>query len=283
MTGTAPIAARNPLRYRAYYLDTETGLYYLPARYYDPATARFLSPDPAPPSAGDPGSLNAYAYCGDDPVGASDPSGAITLWDDDNHVDRYELDIHNATHSRRDRGKWLARAKNHFAEWVKMMAERRASAARSLNAVAMDAFYGANRGANGAPPGEDRDGDALAAGVVNGLAIAANVAGIAIGVTCVGLAIAGTGGAALLVPAIIGATASTVGMAVTEYSYKKGWCSKGERDVGLGLGWTGLALCGIGAFTMPSGVATAVAMQSVSVAVVGAAVSVAGAASRWGS
>ncbi|PKQ19407.1 MAG: hypothetical protein CVT66_10265 [Actinobacteria bacterium HGW-Actinobacteria-6] len=74
-TGTG-IAARNPLRYRAYYADVETGLYYMPARYYDPATYRFLSADPAAPSAGDPASLNVFAYCGDDPIGAIDPDGA---------------------------------------------------------------------------------------------------------------------------------------------------------------------------------------------------------------
>ncbi|MGB4592669.1 MAG: RHS repeat-associated core domain-containing protein, partial [Coriobacteriia bacterium] len=73
-----PIGERNPLRHRAYYADAETGMFYLPARYYDPATYRFLSPDPAPPSAGDPLSLNAFVYCLGDPVGASDPSGAVT-------------------------------------------------------------------------------------------------------------------------------------------------------------------------------------------------------------
>ncbi|HSQ22662.1 MAG TPA: RHS repeat-associated core domain-containing protein, partial [Coriobacteriia bacterium] len=72
----AALAARNPLRYRAYYHDAATGLYYLPARSYDPATARFLSQDPAPPSAGDPLSLNAYAYCVGDPVNLIDPDGA---------------------------------------------------------------------------------------------------------------------------------------------------------------------------------------------------------------
>jgi len=74
----AALAERNPLRYRAYYHDTETGHYYLPARYYDPDTMRFLSPDPAPPSAGDPLTLNRYAYCVGDPVDMSDPSGAVT-------------------------------------------------------------------------------------------------------------------------------------------------------------------------------------------------------------
>ena len=35
----------NPIRYRGYYYDTETGLYYLRARYYDPETGRFISQD----------------------------------------------------------------------------------------------------------------------------------------------------------------------------------------------------------------------------------------------
>lgn len=67
--------------YRAYYHDTATGHYYLPARYYDPDTMRFLSPDPAPPSAGDPLSLNRYAYCVGGPVDMSDPTGEIAdIW-----------------------------------------------------------------------------------------------------------------------------------------------------------------------------------------------------------
>jgi RHS repeat-associated protein len=37
------LATRQPLRYRGYYLDAESGLYYLPARYYDPSTYRFLT------------------------------------------------------------------------------------------------------------------------------------------------------------------------------------------------------------------------------------------------
>ncbi|MHB1342625.1 MAG: RHS repeat-associated core domain-containing protein [Thermoleophilia bacterium] len=112
------IATRNPLRYRAYYADAETGMFYLPARYYDPATYRFLSQDPAAPSAGDPLSLNAYAYCLGDPVGASDPSGAIALYDDDNHVDSYEVAAHNYTHSTGGR-KWYWRreANRRQAEW----------------------------------------------------------------------------------------------------------------------------------------------------------------------
>ena len=78
-----PIATRNPLRYRGYYYDNETQLYYLPARYYNPDTARFLSVDPAPPSAGDPTSLNGYAYCVGDPVQFEDPDGRKAIMDGD--------------------------------------------------------------------------------------------------------------------------------------------------------------------------------------------------------
>ena len=41
------IAELNPYRYRGYYYDTETGLYYLQTRYYDPVVCRFISADNA--------------------------------------------------------------------------------------------------------------------------------------------------------------------------------------------------------------------------------------------
>ena len=71
------IANINPIRYRSYYYDTETGWYYLQSRYYDPAVGRFISPDD--PSLlgvnGDLLSYNLYAYCSNNPVNYSDPSG----------------------------------------------------------------------------------------------------------------------------------------------------------------------------------------------------------------
>lgn len=51
--------------------DQETGLYYMRARFYDPAIGRFLSEDPI----GIAGGLNLYAYAGNDPVNSSDPFG----------------------------------------------------------------------------------------------------------------------------------------------------------------------------------------------------------------
>ena len=71
------IANINPIRYRSYYYDTETGWYYLQSRYYDPAVGRFISPDdPSLLGAnGDLLSYNLYAYCSNNPVNYSDPSG----------------------------------------------------------------------------------------------------------------------------------------------------------------------------------------------------------------
>lgn len=66
----------NPFRYRGYYYDTETGLYFLKTRYYDPEVGRFITIDDL--SYLDPDTingLNLYAYCGDNPVMAVDPNG----------------------------------------------------------------------------------------------------------------------------------------------------------------------------------------------------------------
>ena len=77
---TTGIAYRNPIRYRGYYYDTETGLYYLNARYYNPEWRRFISPDST--KYLDPESvngLNLYCYCNNDPVNYADPSGCSII------------------------------------------------------------------------------------------------------------------------------------------------------------------------------------------------------------
>lgn len=69
ITSTTHIGNLNPFRYRGYYYDTETGLYYLKSRYYDPETGRFITIDDI--SYLDPetiNGLNLYAYCGNNPV-----------------------------------------------------------------------------------------------------------------------------------------------------------------------------------------------------------------------
>lgn len=70
------IGNMNPLRYRGYYYDNETGFYYLESRYYDPVVGRFISADTfASTDATDVLSANMFAYCNNDPVNYVDDGG----------------------------------------------------------------------------------------------------------------------------------------------------------------------------------------------------------------
>ena len=74
------LANSNPIRYRSYYYDEDTGLYYLNARYYDPQWRRFISPDDtAYLDIESVNGLNLYAYCRNDPINYSDPSGCLAI------------------------------------------------------------------------------------------------------------------------------------------------------------------------------------------------------------
>ena len=76
-TLTTSVGAANPLRYRGYYYDSETGFYYLQSRYYSPDLMRFISQDdPVFSNAqGEPLGSNLYVYCLNNPVIFSDSSG----------------------------------------------------------------------------------------------------------------------------------------------------------------------------------------------------------------
>nr|WP_297707526.1 polymorphic toxin-type HINT domain-containing protein [uncultured Butyrivibrio sp.] len=70
------ILDKNPLRYRGYYYDEETGFYYLNARYYDPKVHRFISADSQIAGvSSDVNGFNLFAYCDNDPVNKIDDSG----------------------------------------------------------------------------------------------------------------------------------------------------------------------------------------------------------------
>ena len=76
------IGILNPFRYRGYFYDVETGLYYLQTRYYDPETGRFITIDGI--EYLDPetiNGLNLYAYCGNNPVMYTDPNGTAKWWE----------------------------------------------------------------------------------------------------------------------------------------------------------------------------------------------------------
>lgn len=72
------IAIKNPFRYRGYYYDFETGLYYLNSRYYDPEIGRFVNADNISillESKELINGLNLYAYCNNNPIINSDELG----------------------------------------------------------------------------------------------------------------------------------------------------------------------------------------------------------------
>ena len=74
-------AYRNPLRYRGYYYDDETGLYYLNSRYYNPEWGTFICADDTEYLGAD-GTLLAYnlfAYCGNNPINRFDKTGNLWL------------------------------------------------------------------------------------------------------------------------------------------------------------------------------------------------------------
>ena len=71
LTTTGSLAAtlgeQNPLRYRGYVYDTETGLYYLQSRYYNPGWGRFINADSLIDNRG-VHTQNVFAYCGNNPI-----------------------------------------------------------------------------------------------------------------------------------------------------------------------------------------------------------------------
>ena len=69
------LGSDQPFRYRGYVYDTETSLYYLQTRYYDPSTCRFLSADVVLSTGQGVLGHNAYAYCGNNPTSRVDSGG----------------------------------------------------------------------------------------------------------------------------------------------------------------------------------------------------------------
>ena len=81
-SSTNQIFKANPIRYRGYYYDTESGLYYLGSRYYDPAVKRFINADGAAFAtfntySNGPTDKNYFAYCDNNPVMQKDDDGEL--------------------------------------------------------------------------------------------------------------------------------------------------------------------------------------------------------------
>ena len=69
----------NALRYRGYVYDTESGLYYLQSRYYDPTLSRFINADVFTSNGQGLLGNNMFAYCLNNPVLHVDPNGESAL------------------------------------------------------------------------------------------------------------------------------------------------------------------------------------------------------------
>ena len=69
----------NPLRYRGYVYDNETGLYYLNSRYYNPVWGRFINADSLIDGSSAT-SQNMFAYCNNNPVNMADPTGHLPFF-----------------------------------------------------------------------------------------------------------------------------------------------------------------------------------------------------------
>ena len=80
ISATGTLAEVNPIRYRGYYYDNETGLYYLQSRYYDPAIGRFINADVFASTGQGIIGTNMFAYCGNNPSNRTDSSGVF--WND---------------------------------------------------------------------------------------------------------------------------------------------------------------------------------------------------------
>ena len=75
ITATGAMAEVNPLRYRGYYYDTETGFYYLQSRYYDPEICRFINADSYASTGQGLLGYNMFAYCQNNPIAFADYNG----------------------------------------------------------------------------------------------------------------------------------------------------------------------------------------------------------------
>ena len=101
----------NPLTYRGYVYNSETGFYYLQSRYYDPANHRFINADEAEYvliSAVNLNATNLFTYCGNNPVSNADNDGAF--WDTVFDVVSLAFSVVDVISNPSDVGAWIGLA-----------------------------------------------------------------------------------------------------------------------------------------------------------------------------
>ena len=231
------VALKNPFRYRSYYYDTETGLYYLNSRYYDPEIGRFINIDDISvinDYKDTLNGLNLFAYCINNPIMFTDESGRGFL--------DWFLGI-------------LSAVAVVFVTTALVMAS---VATGGLLGVAIGAVA-TTMATNAAIGGITAiaNGTSFAAGVLGGA-----VSGAAIGFS-IGLGIMAGGGIIGFIPAILGVLSSNYLAGNLSYVIEKGlngeqltWegaMTSGGLQVASGLFAfaTGFLIGGIGAYNLP--------------------------------
>ena len=79
LSSTGDLASINPLRYRGYYYDAETELYYVSSRYYDPEIGRWINADSYHSTGQGIIGNNMFAYCLNNPVNYYDSDGSFAI------------------------------------------------------------------------------------------------------------------------------------------------------------------------------------------------------------
>ncbi len=104
-TMASTLGVHNPLRYRGYVYDTESGLYYLQSRYYNPEIGRFINSDVLAATGQGLLGNNMFAYCGNNPVTRNDVGG--NWWDTILDVASLVLSIYDVVQNPDDIGAWV--------------------------------------------------------------------------------------------------------------------------------------------------------------------------------
>ena len=78
-SGYAGLLYGNPLTYRGYIYDRETGFYYLQSRYYDPSVGRFLNADSVLSIHPSSSECNLFRYCNNNPINRIDETGTMAV------------------------------------------------------------------------------------------------------------------------------------------------------------------------------------------------------------
>ena len=98
----------NPLTYRGYVYDHETGLYYLQSRYYNPEWGRFINSDVFAATGQGLIGNNMFVYCGNNPVSRSDDGGCF--WDIVFDVASLVMSVIEVVNNPTDVGAWVGLA-----------------------------------------------------------------------------------------------------------------------------------------------------------------------------